>query len=87
MPFDATGFCRAQQLSAGIPRRRVCDDDGFSWNCKPPSGYEVVRIRFKDGEPVSIEPFVTGFLIEQPDGTGAGSRGRLGLRSRRTAAC
>ena len=40
-----------------------------SWNRKPPSGYEVVRIRFKDGKPESIEPFATGFLIEQPDGT------------------
>jgi glucose/arabinose dehydrogenase len=40
-----------------------------SWNRKPPSGYEVVRIRFRDGKPESIEPFVTGFLIEQPDGT------------------
>ena len=33
-----------------------------SWNRKPPSGYEVVRIRFEGGRPVRIEPFVTGFL-------------------------
>jgi Raf kinase inhibitor-like YbhB/YbcL family protein len=33
-----------------------------SWNRKPPSGYEVVRVRFKNGRPVSIEPFVTGFV-------------------------
>ncbi len=33
-----------------------------SWNRKPPSGYEVVRIHFKNGQPVSIEPFVTGFI-------------------------
>jgi glucose/arabinose dehydrogenase len=39
-----------------------------SWNRKPPSGYEVVRIRFNDGKPESIEPFVIGFLIEHPAG-------------------
>ena len=42
-----------------------------SWNRKPPSGYEVVRIHFKDGRPVSIEPFVTGFVTPQ------GESGRL----------
>jgi Raf kinase inhibitor-like YbhB/YbcL family protein len=35
-----------------------------SWNRKPPSGYEVVRVRFKDGKPQAIEPFITGFLTE-----------------------
>lgn len=35
-----------------------------SWNRKPPSGYEVVRIRFEDGEPREFEPFLTGFLVE-----------------------
>ena len=39
-----------------------------SWNRKPPSGYEVVRIAFQDGKPVAFEPFLTGFLIEQEDG-------------------
>lgn len=34
-----------------------------SWNRKPPSGYEVMRIRFKDGEPRAFEPFVRGFLV------------------------
>jgi len=33
-----------------------------SWNRETPSGYEVVRIRFKNGTPVAIEPFMTGFL-------------------------
>ncbi|MBC7772464.1 MAG: YbhB/YbcL family Raf kinase inhibitor-like protein, partial [Pyrinomonadaceae bacterium] len=41
-----------------------------SWNRKPPSGYEVVRIRFKEGKPVAFEPFVTGFL------TSGGQQGR-----------
>jgi glucose/arabinose dehydrogenase len=35
-----------------------------SWNRFPPTGYKVARIRFDDGEPVAIEDFVTGFLIE-----------------------
>lgn len=33
-----------------------------SWNRWPPSGYEIVRIRFRNGEPEKIEPFITGFL-------------------------
>ncbi|MDQ6663285.1 MAG: YbhB/YbcL family Raf kinase inhibitor-like protein [Acidobacteriota bacterium] len=37
-----------------------------SWNRKPASGYEVVRIRFRSGSPVAIEPFVTGFV--SPEG-------------------
>ena len=48
-----------------------------SWNRRPPSGYEVVRVRFDDaGEPVAMEPFVTGFLVEK-DGGGWGHLGRL----------
>lgn len=40
-----------------------------SWNRKPASGYEVVRIRFNDeGKPQSFEPFLTGFL--SPDEKG-----------------
>ena len=35
-----------------------------SWNRSAPSGYEVVRIRFADGQAKSIEPFVTGFLTD-----------------------
>jgi Raf kinase inhibitor-like YbhB/YbcL family protein len=47
-----------------------------SWNRKPPSGYEVVRVRFDGGKPKSIEPFITGFLVE--DGKeGPGYLGRL----------
>jgi Raf kinase inhibitor-like YbhB/YbcL family protein len=45
-----------------------------SWNRNPPSGYEVVRVRFdKGGSPTAIEPFITGFLIkgEAPEGKDA----------------
>ena len=49
-----------------------------SWNRKPPSGYEVLRIHFEDGRPASFEPFVTGFLMEDPESdTGWGQMGRL----------
>jgi Raf kinase inhibitor-like YbhB/YbcL family protein len=35
-----------------------------SWNRKPASGYEIVRVRFERGQPTSFEPFVTGFLTD-----------------------
>jgi Raf kinase inhibitor-like YbhB/YbcL family protein len=46
-----------------------------SWNRRPPSGYEVVRIDFENGEPARFEPFLTGFLVER--GEGYGFLGRL----------
>lgn len=33
-----------------------------SWNRKPPSGYEIARIRFEGGEPAEFEVFAQGFL-------------------------
>jgi Raf kinase inhibitor-like YbhB/YbcL family protein len=39
-----------------------------SWNRKPSSGYEVVRVRFSPGgDFVGFAPFVTGFLVPQPN--------------------
>jgi Raf kinase inhibitor-like YbhB/YbcL family protein len=35
-----------------------------SWNRAKPSGYEIVRVRFTNGQATAIEPFVTGFLTE-----------------------
>jgi len=36
-----------------------------SWNRRPPSGYEVARVRFDgDGNPTAFEPFLTGFLVD-----------------------
>lgn len=47
-----------------------------SWNCKPPSGYEVVRVRFDAaGKPTAIEPFLTGFLV--PNGAPDGKDGQF----------
>lgn len=48
-----------------------------SWNRKPASGYEIVRIRFSpEGKPTAIEPFLTGFLI--PGGAEDGKDGHMG---------
>ena len=41
-----------------------------SWNRRPPSGYEVVRIRFKDSKPERFEPFLRGFLVRNQRGYG-----------------
>ncbi|TFW19503.1 YbhB/YbcL family Raf kinase inhibitor-like protein [Massilia arenosa] len=35
-----------------------------SWNRNPASGYEIVRVRFSNGQPKAFEPFVTGFLTD-----------------------
>lgn len=35
-----------------------------SWNRKPPSGYEVIRVRFQGGRPTATETFLTGFLSQ-----------------------
>jgi len=39
-----------------------------SWNRKPASGYEVVRIRYDQGKSVAFEPFLAGFLVEEGRG-------------------
>lgn len=36
-----------------------------SWNRRPPSGYEIARVRFDGGRAVAIEPFLTGFLMSE----------------------
>ncbi len=46
-----------------------------SWNRKPPSGYEVMRIRFDGNNPVGFEAFATGFLRDVKGGWG--HKGRL----------
>lgn len=48
-----------------------------SWNRKPPSGYEVLRIRFDtSGSFTAFEPFVTGFIQPLSEGDGVGFFGR-----------
>ena len=39
-----------------------------SWNRRPPSGYEVVRVDFQDGKPIGFEKFFDGFLGQQENG-------------------
>ncbi|WP_426232192.1 YbhB/YbcL family Raf kinase inhibitor-like protein [Pararhizobium sp. DWP3-4] len=45
-----------------------------SWNRRPPSGYEIVRVNFENGKPVAFEKFLEGFLLDQ----GSGKYGYLG---------
>ena len=52
-----------------------------SWNRNPASGYELVRIRFKNGKPSAIEPFVSGFLSDGRQDTFC-PPGRLGADAR-----
>jgi hypothetical protein len=33
-----------------------------SWNRQPPTGYKVVAVIFKNGNPVKVEDFLTGWL-------------------------
>jgi glucose/arabinose dehydrogenase len=48
-----------------------------SWNRRPPSGYEVARVRFgEDGQPTAFEPFMTGFVRELDGGRDHGFIGR-----------
>lgn len=35
-----------------------------SWNRKVAAGYEIVRVRFANGQPQRFEPFVSGFLTD-----------------------
>jgi Raf kinase inhibitor-like YbhB/YbcL family protein len=47
-----------------------------SWNRRPPSGYEVVRVNFENGKPNGFEKFLEGFLLQQENGK-YGYLGRL----------
>lgn len=59
--YDGTQFPAAYRHDAFVAMHG-------SWNRKTPSGYEVVRVRFDDGAPIAIEPFLTGFLVEREPG-------------------
>ena len=69
-----TAHAAAMQLAfyAGTLFPAEFRNDAFSamhgsWNRKPSSGYEVVRIRFNgSGDFTAFEPFITGFLVPQP---------------------
>lgn len=60
--YKGTAFPEAYRGDAFIAMRG-------SWNRRPPSGYEVVRVDFERGRPVKAEPFLTGFLVDQPGGS------------------
>lgn len=74
-----TAHSSGMQLAFAAPGMLPADysGDAFatlhgSWNRNPPSGYEVVRIRFEGGRPTRIEPFLTGFLRRTRGGSGWG---------------
>lgn len=61
--YSGTMFPEAYRNDAFVTMRG-------SWNRDPPSGYEIVRIHFDDnGRPEKIEPFATGWLTQNADGT------------------
>ena len=55
--YRGTGFPAEYQGDAFVTMRG-------SWNRTTPSGYEIVRVRFKDGQATAVESFVTGFLTD-----------------------
>lgn len=61
--YTGTAFPAEYQGDAFIAQRG-------SWNRRPPSGYEISRVDFKDGKPVSWGHFATGFLQKGDDGYG-----------------
>lgn len=53
-----------------------------SWNRQEPSGYKLVRIRFKNNQPIQVEDFATGWLVNRmawgrPVDVAIGTDGRL----------
>jgi Raf kinase inhibitor-like YbhB/YbcL family protein len=59
--YDGTAFPEDYRGDAFVAMRG-------SWNRRPPSGYEVLRVDFQDGRPARFEKFLEGFLIRQEDG-------------------
>jgi glucose/arabinose dehydrogenase len=59
----AMAFYNASQFPAGYRGSAFVALHG-SWNREHPTGYKVVRIVFRDGQPDHFEDFLTGFLID-----------------------
>jgi Raf kinase inhibitor-like YbhB/YbcL family protein len=60
--YDGTAFPEEYRGDAFVAMRG-------SWNRRPPSGYEVLRVDFQDGQPARFQRFLEGFLIQQEDGS------------------
>ena len=72
-------FARASGFAADTQRDAFVTFRG-SWNRAEPSGYEVVRVRFDaQGNPIAMEPFLTGFLTTGPGGEAAWTGRPTGL--------
>ncbi|HSI49458.1 MAG TPA: YbhB/YbcL family Raf kinase inhibitor-like protein [Ideonella sp.] len=55
--YQGTNFPAAYRGDAFVTMRG-------SWNRNPASGYEVVRVKFANGQPLGFEPFLAGFLTD-----------------------
>ena len=80
-------FYNASQFPAGYRGSAFVALHG-SWNREHPTGYKVVRIVFRDGQPDHFEDFLTGFLVQRqgpnrPTGRPRGHEGRRVARQRR----
>lgn len=65
-------FYTASQFPAEYRGDEFIAEHG-SWNRTKPSGYRVVRVRVRNGQPASVEPFVSGWLTSTgPSGRPAG---------------
>jgi Raf kinase inhibitor-like YbhB/YbcL family protein len=67
--YDAHAAPMQMAFARGTSFPADYKDDAFvamrgSWNAKPATGYEIVRISFENGKPVAMEPFVSGFLVD-----------------------
>ena len=40
-----------------------------SWNREQPAGYQLVRVKFENNQPVRVEDFATGWLSQEAEGT------------------
>jgi glucose/arabinose dehydrogenase len=84
-------FYQGKQFPAEYKNQLFVAEHG-SWNRTDPAGYRVVLIKFKQGKPVSEQPFVSGWLtaegkvlgrpvdvLEMPDGSILISDDNLGV--------
>lgn len=60
-PIDFRFLQKATLLPQGYQDDALVTMHG-SWNKKKPEGFNILRIKYENGEPVSSETFLTGFL-------------------------
>jgi glucose/arabinose dehydrogenase len=60
-------FYNSDQLQAEYRNSAFVAMHG-SWNRRPPSGYEVVQLVFRDGKSFAFKRFLAGFLTQHGSG-------------------